>query len=77
MARLETYTCDECPAIKRETNRWFNVTPTIECVTGRPVLILAGHVHPLPKPGTKTFCGIECVQKFVSKWMAGLSEKKD
>ena len=70
MARLETYVCDGCGAIKKEVNHWWNVRVGDHYQTKSPVMEIQTHRHPT---SDITLCGIECVQKFASQWMAGLT----
>ena len=73
MARLDTYTCDEpgCLAIKKEANHWWDVREVMS--DGRPTLEIQEHQD---STLGRTFCGIEHAAKFVSQWMASLSDGK-
>lgn len=62
MARLSTYKCDECGALKKETNGWWLVDP----VPGAIVVRIWNHPQ---LDDMKHLCGIECTQRFIARWM--------
>lgn len=69
MARLETYTCDGCNAIKKDANHWWDVLVITERSGLGDRLNIMAHCDPAP-PNTQQMCGIECAQKFIAQWMA-------
>jgi len=75
--RLETVRCDleGCGKLKMETNHWWSVE-VIRNSNGAPQLRVVPY-NPNPDPSLcalKDFCGIECAQKFVSRWMAEVAK---
>ena len=75
--KLETFRCDleGCGKLKMEANHWWSIE-IIQNPGGTPQLRIIPHklwVEPSDY-ALKDFCGIECVQKFVSRWMAEVAK---
>jgi hypothetical protein len=63
--RYTTFKCDECGALKKQTNHWWVVKPRAG-VDGD--LIISPMTPNLPDE-TVTVCGRECAQKAIERWM--------
>lgn len=71
MSRSTQITCDECGAIKKEANHWWEV-----CMwdAGMQVVPFVDHSiedYDEPPAVFKHYCSEECVHKAVSKYLRG------
>ena len=67
MAVVNQYVCDECKAIKRQSNHWFVADPRTTD------LVIAGLSPNFSYgEGIKHLCSESCLLKVVSKWAANL-----
>jgi len=67
MAKVDTYCCDECSALKKEVNHWWDIDISVHA-DGEPYLMLRQHSNVVDAP-TKNFCCIEHAQKAIARWM--------
>jgi len=71
--KFETYKCDQCGELKKESNHWYEI---FEHPGASPPYL---SLFPYRLEGGcergehLDFCGIECVQKYISKWMSEVS----
>lgn len=67
--RYTTYKCDECGALKKQTNHWWVITQT----PGTDGNLTITPMPPNLPDETVTVCGRECAQKAVERWMGEVS----
>ncbi len=66
MRKLTIY-CEECGRAQEETNHWWVIAKTIDSIG---LVIRPLELELDPNIVYRDFCGIECAQRAISKWMA-------
>jgi len=67
----QSYLCDVCAAMKRETNHWI-----LADFSGVSIQFLPWHEETARFHTTKHLCGHECAMKLLQEWMSEYAQTK-
>jgi len=74
MPLISQIVCDNCQAVKKETNHWYTLGPDLHGVFVRP-LEHANRDSSCSGQSLQYFCGRFCLLEALRKWMDGMSEQ--